>query len=152
MKTIVVLGHDMSHPDSTRIMLSRLNECIRLSNKNTNIILTGGDVANYGITEAEFMYNKLKNNVVANKIIIEPKAMRTVENILFSIPLIEYNSQTIWITSRFHSSRVAEILRIIGRENDIVCWVDDRFIKNIGILEKHEQKQIGLIMNELNEY
>lgn len=151
MKTIVVLGHNMSHPDSEQIMLSRLEECIRLSDKNTKIILTGGDVAICGITEAEYMYDKIKNIIVSNKITLETNATRTVENIIFSIPLINYNStQTIWITSRFHSLRVAEILKVLGHNSDIVCWIDDRFIKDLEDLQKHETKQIKLITTEIN--
>ena len=110
MSVLIVLGGPLTTDNKPGIWLkSRLDKTIKVY-KEYNfdyIILTGGDPYKKYITEAEVMYNYLKDYIPVNKMYKENKAKSTFENAIYTKKMIE-NTQikNIYVlTSDFHIDR-----------------------------------------------
>lgn len=101
---------------------SEIYKDLKNQNKNVNIIISGGDVANIGITETDFMANYLvfRKNIPHNNIILENKAKNTYENMVFSIPLLIKFNSIILVTSDYHMDRSIYILKFLYKNNNII--------------------------------
>ena len=85
--TMIVLGAKVNGTEVSKTLKLRLDKAIEYYNKHKdiNIIVSGGQGNNEGITEALAMKNYLvSNGVNINNIIEENKATTTLENIMYS--------------------------------------------------------------------
>lgn len=110
MSVLIVLGGPLTVDNKPGTWLkSRLDKAIKVY-KELNfdyIILTGGDPTKKNITEAEVMYNYLKDSIPINKMYKEIEANSTFENALYTKKMIMNTLiRNIYVlTSDFHIDR-----------------------------------------------
>ena len=110
MSVLIVLGGPLTDDNKPGIWLkSRLDKAIKVYNEINfdYIILTGGDPAKKNITEAEVMYNYLKEYIPVNKMYKEIEAKSTFENAIYTKKMIINTLiENIYVlTSDFHIDR-----------------------------------------------
>jgi vancomycin permeability regulator SanA len=110
MSVLIVLGGPLTVDNKPGTWLkSRLDKAIKVYNEYIfdYIILTGGDPTKKNITEAEVMYNYLKDYIPKNKMYKEIKANSTFENAIYTKKMITNTLiKNIYVlTSDFHINR-----------------------------------------------
>ncbi len=110
MSVLIVLGGPLTDDNKPGIWLkSRLDKAIRVYNqyKFDYIILTGGDPSKKNITEAEVMYNYLKDSIPVTKMYKEIEAESTFENAINTkYMIVNTQIKNIYVlTSDFHINR-----------------------------------------------
>jgi len=126
---LVVLGAGLYGSVPSPSLKSRLDETIKYARNNpdTVIIVSGGQGKGENITEAKAMHSYLvANGIDGNRIIEEDKATSTVENIRFSLDIID----GLWrgegipkiaiLSNDFHLYRASVIA---GREHRLITMV-----------------------------
>jgi uncharacterized SAM-binding protein YcdF (DUF218 family) len=102
---------------------SRLNEAMRLyfnckkSVNSCTILISGGDPADNGKSEAEIMQNELiNNNLPAQDIITETNSQNTFQNAKFSSEIIKQKaySYIVLVTSGTHMPRALKFFKIFN--------------------------------------
>jgi uncharacterized SAM-binding protein YcdF (DUF218 family) len=117
---------------------SRLNETMRLyfnckkSAKSCTVLVSGGDPAGLGKSEAEIMQNELiNNNLPAQDIIVERHSQNTYENAKFSSDVIKQKafSYIVLVTSGTHMQRALKFFKIF----DIIATpaISDKLVTKI---------------------
>jgi uncharacterized SAM-binding protein YcdF (DUF218 family) len=100
---------------------SRLNEAMRLyfnckkSGNSCTVLISGGDPASNGKSEAEIMQNELiNNNLPAQDIITETNSQNTFENAKFSSEIVKQKafSYIVLVTSGTHMLRSLKFFKI----------------------------------------
>lgn len=117
MKIIIILGNKLSQDGKmSRKLINRLTHGIQLYNPGDIIIVSGGNVANTKHTEAYYMkqYIELNSNICSKDIIKEPKSRNTVENIKYSLNIVNkldlINIPIQFVTDKNHMIKVKKIL------------------------------------------
>jgi vancomycin permeability regulator SanA len=110
MSVLILLGGPLTIDNKPGTWLkSRLDKTIKVYNEYNfdYIILTGGDPTKKNITEAEVMYNYLKDYIPENKMYKEIEAKSTFENAIYSKNMITNTLiKNIYVlTSDFHIDR-----------------------------------------------
>lgn len=98
------------------------------------ILITGGDKRGRGVPEAEELKEVcVALGVPAEAIWVEDRSLRTLENVLMSVPLVDARlgwqnmSAVILVSSPVHMRRVKQtVARHIPRDVKILCCPDDR--------------------------
>ncbi|SNV71742.1 putative lantibiotic resistance protein [Mammaliicoccus stepanovicii] len=112
---IIVLGAGIIGDKVTPLLKARLDKAIKLQrkNKNTKIIVSGGQGDDEIISEAEAMKQYLLNNGVLNETIIkEEKSTNTEENLIYSYRIMEKMDAhpfSIIVSNHFHILRAGLI-------------------------------------------
>ena len=106
---IIVLGARVVGTSPGRPLRERINEAFDYLEENpkTVAILSGGQGADEGISEARCMFNELtKMGIDPSRLIMEDESTSTYENMLFSLEHIEGDSPSVGIvTNKFHIHR-----------------------------------------------
>ncbi len=128
---LVVLGAGLNGSEPSLVLASRLDVAndYLASNPNTVVVVTGGKGSGESITEAEAMYKYLvRKGVSPDRIIMEPNATSTIENIRFSFTLIDEHFETKTIAPKitvlsndFHTFRAELISSKEGRSVEVVA-------------------------------
>ena len=127
--TMIILGAKVNENVVSKTLKLRLDKAIEYyhSNKDINIIVSGGQGKDEIMTEALAMKNYLvENNVDEEKIILEDKATTTLENIIFSKEIIEdlnLGDRILIVTSDYHLFRGRFIASILGFDNEGLCSI-----------------------------
>ena len=127
--TMIILGAKVNENVVSKTLKLRLDKAIEYyhSNKDINIIVSGGQGKDEIMTEALAMKNYLvENNVDEEKIILEDKATTTLENIIFSKEIIEdlnLGDRILIVTSDYHLFRGRFIASILGFANEGLCSI-----------------------------
>lgn len=114
----IVLGQSLK-PDGTasQLLIDRAIMAKKLLDKGTvtKIVVSGGDAAGVGHTEASIMANVLvKQGVPKNAIIQESQALTTAENAWFLLRWIPKGTGAVYIvTSDFHMARAKYIFQAV---------------------------------------
>ena len=126
--TVIVLGARTDGYDISDTLRLRLDEAINYYNKNqsVNIIVSGGIGKGETISEASAMKKYLvENSVKSNNIIKENRAKTTLENIVYSIDIIEkldLSKEVMIVTSDYHLFRAMTIGEILGLDTSGLCY------------------------------
>lgn len=120
---LIVLGAAVH---GTRPSLS-LNERIRAAYDylsaypNAVAIVSGGQGSGEEITEAKCMFNELTAlGISPDRILLEEKASTTLENLLFSMELMEPGASVAIVSSEYHLHRAGMFARSLGLEAKLV--------------------------------
>lgn len=124
---IIVLGAGLFGETPSLSLRTRL-EAARdylLENPDTVAVVSGGQGEDEDITEAEAMRRYLENaGIEPERIIMEPDAKSTAENLEFSFDIIasrgDENASVAVVSSMYHLYRAKELASSMGRE---VCGV-----------------------------
>lgn len=129
VNTMIILGAKVNEDGISKTLKRRLDKAIEYynTNKNINIIVSGGQGSDEVVTEALAMKNYLvKNGVSKDKIIMEDKATTTLENIIFSKKIItdkNLKGKVLIVTSDYHLFRGQFIASILGIDNEGLCSI-----------------------------
>lgn len=127
--TMIILGAKVNENGISKTLKLRLDKAIEYyhSNKDINIIVSGGQGKDEIMIEALAMKNYLvENNVDEEKIILEDKATTTLENIIFSKEIIgdlNLGDRILIVTSDYHLFRGRFIASILGFDNEGLCSI-----------------------------
>ncbi len=119
---IVVLGAKVNGTAPSRILAERIEAAgaYLMENPGTVAVLSGGQGADEGISEAQCMFNELtKMGIDPARLLLEEKSTSTWENLNFSLNLIAEKSGTRpervgLVTSEFHLFRAGNFARACG--------------------------------------
>ena len=121
---VIVLGAQVRENGPSSVLKFRLDKAIEYLEKNpdTLCIVTGGQGSNEPFSEAEGMADYLKKNgIPSERIIEEPKAEDTIQNIKYSMDLMEEGRSAGLITNNFHLYRALQIAEAQGLTD--VCGI-----------------------------
>lgn len=122
---IIVLGAQVYEHGPSRVLKYRLDRAVEYLDENpdTKCIVSGGKGYNEPFAEAYGMKKYLvENGVDENRIVLEDKSENTVQNIQYSIKLIDADNMSVGIlTNNFHMFRGLNIAKKQGIKN--VCGV-----------------------------
>ncbi|HKM34927.1 MAG TPA: YdcF family protein [Lachnospiraceae bacterium] len=115
---IIVLGAQLKEYGPSYSLQMRLDQAYGYlkENKNTKVIVSGGQGSNEPYTEAQGMYEYLvKKGISPNRIIKEDQSMNTHQNLMFSSKYINTKSDNVGIvTSNFHVFRALHLAKALG--------------------------------------
>ncbi len=114
---LIVLGAQMRESGPSRALQMRLDEAYDYlqENKNTLVIVSGGQGSNEPVSEAQGMYDYLTGRGIApERIRMEDRSTNTYENLIFSGELIEDGASVGIVTNNFHIYRSLHLARAQG--------------------------------------
>jgi uncharacterized SAM-binding protein YcdF (DUF218 family) len=118
---LIILGARVNGNIPSLAMVRRTNAALSYLriNKNTEVIVSGGQGGGETISEADAMAHMLQINGISGKnIIIENKSTSTFENLTHCMSLINSpDSRIVFVTSEFHIYRLKIIAKRIGYRN-----------------------------------
>ena len=132
--TIVVLGFAHRHSEASNLRVSHGVSLYKsLSHSHTCwLILTGGDTASVGCTEAEHMKAMaISEGVPEGRVLTEDKARYTIENAIFVRRIVEDIGgvgEVKIVTNEFHAKR-SHLIFQVRRKAECVCLVLLREVK-----------------------
>lgn len=117
-EVIIVLGQSLNPGGSVPgTLLARVAAAASLWRKRgAPLLVTGGDPAKTGTTEAETMRRLLfeRERIPAEAIILEPRAQNTLQNAWEALPLLpEGCGRVVLVTSDFHMPRSAYVFEAV---------------------------------------
>ena len=121
---VIVLGAQVRVDGPSVVLKYRLDKAAEYLERNpdTACIVTGGKGSNEPFSEAEGMAEYLKKKGISpERIIEEPKAETTVQNIEYSMELMEEGKTAGLITNNFHLYRALKIAQAQGMTD--VCGI-----------------------------
>ena len=107
---VLVLGLALENGEPTSDLLSRLDTARQYLEENpeASLILTGGNAAGSGRTEAEVMWDLLAGQGIPEEsMILEDRAETTKENFRNAARIIDADEPVVLITSDYHMDRAA---------------------------------------------
>ena len=121
-KYAIVLGAEVMGDRPSRSLMYRLNGALEFLwfNPDSIAIVSGGQGEGENITEAQCMYNWLvEKGVEPERIIMEPKATSTMENLEFSFDIIrelgdEPDGNVTILSSNYHLYRAKQMAKKLG--------------------------------------
>lgn len=118
---IIVLGAQVYQDRPSKVLQYRLDKTIEYMEKNPNTIciVTGGKGTNEPFAEAYGMSKYLiEHGIDEQKIILEDQANNTIQNIQFSMKLMDYEHAKVGIlTNQFHLYRGMQLAKKQGIKN-----------------------------------
>ena len=125
---LVVLGAQMKANGPSRALQYRLDKAIIYleENKNTKVIVSGGQGPDEHISEAQGMYDYLvEQGISHDRIIMEDKSENTYQNLIYSANFLDKEKETVGVvTNNFHVFRATKIAQKAGYEN--ICGIAAR--------------------------
>jgi uncharacterized SAM-binding protein YcdF (DUF218 family) len=140
----IVLGASLRGDVPSPALKERLDESIRLyrEGKFERFIVSGGyDRQDSKYSEAEGMRNYLvKLGIPDERIIIEPKATSTYENLIYSSEIMRTHGwkSSIIVTHRYHAARSGDIADAIGMKSYSVSGLTSKVL----FIPWHEVREV----------
>lgn len=119
---VIVLGARVKGTTVTKSLRKRLDKALEYVEKddNTVLVLSGGQGSGEDVSEAQAMYDYLvEKGADKSRLLLEDKSTSTVENIKYSMKIIEEDSGNAdvkvgFITNNFHVFRAELVCRNMG--------------------------------------
>lgn len=118
---VIVLGKGLDGDKVPPNLAKRLDKAIEYHKKNPNalIIVSGGNVKNENLSEAQAMYDYLLSKGIPENIIIkEDKSTTTYENFVFSTEILKEklgeNHAVAFVSNSFHIWRAERLAKSLG--------------------------------------
>ena len=120
---LIVLGCQVNGTVPSRMLRQRLNAAVDYLNTypDSTAIVSGGIGPGERITEAACMADYLTAaGIDPDRIILETKATSTMENLRFSLSLMDPNSTAAIVSNEFHLYRAGQMAQRLGLEASLV--------------------------------
>lgn len=120
---LIVLGCQVNGTVPSRMLRQRIDAAADYLNTypDSVAIVTGGMGSGEHITEAECMYNDLTaQGIDPERIILEDKATSTMENLRFSMALMEEGATAAIVSNEFHLYRAGQMAAALGLDAALI--------------------------------
>ena len=120
---LIVLGCQVRGTVPSRMLRQRLDAALEYlsAHPDAAAIVSGGMGPGEDITEAECMYDYLTDaGIDPSRILQEAQATSTMENLRFSLELMEPNSTAAIVSNEFHLYRAGQMAQTLGLEASLV--------------------------------
>ena len=120
---LIILGCQVRGTEPSRMLRQRLDAALDYLNDHPDAtaIVSGGMGPGEDITEAECMYTYLTAaGIDPSRILQEAQATSTMENLRFSLELMEPNSTAAIVSNEFHLYRAGQMAQKLGLEASLV--------------------------------
>ena len=120
---LIVLGCQVRGAEPSRMLRQRLDAALEYLNEHPDAtaIVSGGMGPGEDITEAECMADFLTAaGIDPSRILQEAQATSTMENLRFSLELMEPNSTAAIVSNEFHLYRAGHMAQTLGLEASLV--------------------------------
>ena len=114
---LILLGCKLNSDKETFTMINRVNRASLYLNRNPEckVVVSGGITGNNTVSEASVMRMLLiERNIDVDRIIMEDKALNTMENMKFSKELVETDKKIAACSSDYHMLRVRLLAKKYG--------------------------------------
>lgn len=122
---LIVLGAQIKESGPSRVLQLRLDKAYEylIENKETKVIVSGGQGSNEPISEAAGMYRYLiEKGIKPERIIMEDQSVNTFQNLKFSALFLNKETDRVGVvTNNFHIFRGTGIAKRAGYKN--VCGI-----------------------------
>lgn len=148
-KYIIVLGYNLNNFMADIINKQRINLALTIYNPGDTLILSGGDVDDIGITEAEYLLSLIDNKPI--DIILDITSLNTIDNIYNCREYI--NNDSVIVTHEYHKPRTKHIQETLLTDVSPVYitvpnnTLPDKFLKELQSNELFYYNQIDQIIN-----
>ena len=119
---LIVLGCQVNGTEPSRMLRQRLDAAAAYlsTNADTHCIVTGGKGDGENLSEAQCMYNYLVSaGIDPSRITMEDQATSTMENLRFSLALMDSGSVAI-VSNEFHLYRAGQMAAMLGLEAELI--------------------------------
>ena len=120
---LIVLGCQVNGTVPSRMLRQRIDAAADYLNTypDATAIVSGGMGSGESITEAECMYNYLTAQGIApERIILEDKATSTMENLRFSLALMDEGATAAIVSNEFHLYRAGQMAASLGLDAALI--------------------------------
>lgn len=120
---LIVLGCQVNGTYPSRMLCQRIDAAANYLNTYPDAvaIVSGGQGPGEDITEAACMYNYLTAAGIApTRILLEDRATSTMENLRFSLALLEPGATVAIVSNEFHLYRAGQMAETLGLEPKLV--------------------------------
>lgn len=120
---LIVLGCQVNGTDPSRMLRQRLDAAVDYltAYPDAACIVSGGMGPGEDITEAACMYNYLTAaGIDESRILPENRATSTMENLRFSLALMEEGSSAAIVSNEFHLYRAGQMAETLGLEAELI--------------------------------
>lgn len=117
---VIILGAKVNGSRPSLILQYRIEAAFEYLSihDHTKVIVSGGKGADEEVSEAYAMKTALISmGIDENRILMEDKSTNTVENLEYTLKLIDANSKVLITTSDFHCFRAVALAKNLGYEN-----------------------------------
>ena len=114
---LIVLGCQVNGTIPSRMLRQRLDAAVDYLNTNPDAtaIVSGGNGPGEDISEAECMHTYLiAKGIDTERIILEDRATNTMENLRFSLALMEDSASVAIVSNEFHLYRAGQMAEQLG--------------------------------------
>lgn len=139
---VIVLGAGLNGSTVSDRLKLRLNKTFELFHETQSlIILSGGQGIDENISEAQAMEQYLIEKGISKKrMILEDKSTSTVENLIYSIQIInqfpQKTTKVLIVSSDYHVFRIKLITKVLGIDSTIIGCKSERKNLIINILRE----------------
>lgn len=120
---LIVLGCQVRGTVPSRMLRQRIDAAAKFLNTYPDAvaIVSGGQGPGEDITEAECMYTYLTAaGIDPDRILLEDRSASTMENLRFSLELMEDGASAAIVSNEFHLYRAGQMARLLGLEADLI--------------------------------
>ena len=120
---LIVLGCQVRGTVPSRMLRQRLDAAAAYldTNADTHCIVTGGKGNGENLSEAQCMYNYLTAaGIDPSRITMEDQATSTIENLRYSLELMEPGKEIAIVSSEFHLYRAGQMAQSLGLEPHLI--------------------------------
>ena len=120
---LIVLGCQVNGTVPSRMLRQRIDAAADylIAHPHSIAIVSGGMGSGESITEAECMYNYLTAQGIApERIILEDKATSTMENLRFSLALMDEGATAAIVSNEFHLYRAGQMAASLGLDAALI--------------------------------
>lgn len=128
----IILGAKVNGENPSLSLRYRLESAVDYATQypHVQLVLSGGQGKDEGISEAEAMYRYLQEHGIAKeRLVMEDQSTSTNENLQFSQNILPEVEGVTIISSDYHLARARFLARQIGWESDVVAAKTPKSIK-----------------------